>query len=67
MGGNVYIDDLPDFISPTPGICLTNQVSKILSSVADYFGQQGLSKALFDDIHESSIMAQCFFFVFNLL
>lgn len=59
--------DLPDFISPTPGICLTNQVSKILSSVADYFGQQGLSKALFDDIHESSIMAQCFFFVFHIV
>lgn len=60
--------DLPDFISPTPGICLTNYASKVLSRLALAFGHVKLSHALIDDINEPvSITAQIIFFVFHTL
>ncbi|ODV76839.1 uncharacterized protein CANTADRAFT_13536 [Suhomyces tanzawaensis NRRL Y-17324] len=59
--------DLPDAISPTPGICLTNQVSRILSRVAEAFGYAKLAHAMVDDIEPASLMAQGLFFAFHII
>lgn len=60
--------DLPDFISPTPGICMTNYVSKTLSRVALAFGNAKIAKALVDDILEPvGITPQVLFFIFHCI
>ncbi|KAI5955702.1 GSF2 [Candida jiufengensis] len=60
--------DLPDFISPTPGICLTNQFTKGLASIATSFGYPNLSDILLKDLNdEVSIPLQCIFFAFHLI
>lgn len=60
--------DLPDFISPTPGICLTNKVSVMMARLCLYFEQPRLADALLSDINEPvSIMAQCIFFFFHVV
>lgn len=60
--------DLPDFISPTPGICMTNQVSRYAAKLALHFGQDKLASALLSEIIEPvSITAQCVFFVCHIL
>lgn len=59
--------DLPDAISPTPGICLTNQMSRFLSWLARYFGQGKLAVALIDDINDPvGLVAQCIFFSLHI-
>ena len=60
--------DLPDFISPTPGICLTNQITKLLSVAAIKFGYSNVAKLLLQDIEDDvSIVLQCIFFAFHLI
>lgn len=61
--------DLPDMISPTPGICFTNQVSRIGSAVALYFGNTKLSQDLLADtaVNQAPTMLQIVFFAFHIL
>lgn len=60
--------DLPDFISPTPGICLTNFMTKLVSRLAANFGQQRLANALIADIDEPvGMVGQILFFVFHII
>lgn len=58
--------DLPDFISPTPGLCLTNFVTKIATNVLEKVGQHALAKRMVDDINEPvSHLLQGTFFVMH--
>lgn len=60
--------DLPDFVSPTPGICLTNQMTKLLGVIATRAGFQQYADLLLDDISTPiSITGQIFFFIFHIL
>lgn len=60
--------DLPDFISPTPGICLTNQVTKGLVAVGRYFDLELWAQAIANDLNEPvSIPVQCLFFVLHII
>ncbi|KAK6203628.1 glucose signaling factor 2 [Scheffersomyces amazonensis] len=60
--------DLPDFISPTPGICLTNQMTRLLSKVALYFNQKKLSQMLIEDIDDPvAIAGQVIFFSIHII
>lgn len=60
--------DLPDFISPTPGICLTNQVSRTLARVAAHFDYKELAADMLAEtaVNSNSVTAQIFFFVFHI-
>ncbi|CAK9438727.1 uncharacterized protein LODBEIA_P29510 [Lodderomyces beijingensis] len=60
--------DLPDFISPTPGICLTNQCTKLMAKAAAHFGFDSVAASLLKDIEgDVSIPLQCIFFGFHLI
>jgi hypothetical protein len=61
--------DLPDFISPTPGICLTNQISKIIAKVLTAFELNDLASDILAEtiVSKTSITAQCIFFTFHFL
>ncbi|KAI5961164.1 GSF2 [Candida pseudojiufengensis] len=60
--------DLPDFISPTPGLCLTNQFTKILAYIVNEVGYPSISEMLIKDLEdEVSIVTQCIFFAFHIL
>lgn len=60
--------DLPDFFSPTPGICMTNQMSRVLAKVAEKFGNSAIAKKLIDDIQSPvGVAGQCMFFVFHIV
>lgn len=60
--------DLPDFISPTPGHCLTNYTSKFLARVGHYYGHHALADRLLADVlEEVGIGAQLIFFFFHIL
>ncbi|RCK55922.1 Glucose-signaling factor 2 [Candida viswanathii] len=60
--------DLPDFISPTPGLCLTNQMTKFLCWAVTQFGKDELAEIIIKDLYEPvSIGAQIAFFVFHLI
>ncbi|SCU88514.1 LAMI_0D10374g1_1 [Lachancea mirantina] len=61
--------DLPDAISPTPGICLTNQVSKRLLKVADSLGYHAIAAKLNEEIQVNSagLIAQWLFFTLHIL
>lgn len=60
--------DLPDFILPTPGICLTNQMSKVAAFVALRFGYDKIAELVLSDVQEPvNVGAQCVFFVFHLV
>lgn len=60
--------DLPDFISPTPGICATNQMTRALAFVATKYGYGSLAKTLMDDVQAPvGIPGQCIFFVFHII
>lgn len=60
--------DLPDFVSPTPGICLTNQMSRFVAWVASRVGHQWFADLALKDIQEpANIGAQCVFFVFHIV
>lgn len=67
LGAWLYTD-LPDFVSPTPGHCLTNYTSKFLSKVGHYYGYHELADRLLADVlEEIGIGTQCIFFVFHIL
>lgn len=60
--------DLPDFISPTPGICLTNYMTDaicyLLTNVIDKPEQ---AQKFYNDVHEPvTAIGQCFYFVFHI-
>lgn len=60
--------DLPDFISPTPGICLTTQATKLAHYLITLAGFPDLANTILDDILEPvGTVAQCLFFVFHLI
>lgn len=61
--------DLPDIISPTPGICLTNQLSKKIMVLANSFGYPGVAAKLAEEIKVNSagVVAQWLFFVLHIV
>lgn len=60
--------DLPDFISPTPGICLTNQVSNLVASAATRLGYGHIADLMIKDIQDPvSVGGQCVFFAFHVI
>lgn len=61
--------DLPDFISPTPGICLTNQISRALARVAVRFDYPQLAADLITETtpNSTSKTAQIIFFIFHIV
>lgn len=62
--------DLPDCISPTPGICLTNQLSKLVIPLLDRFSNNPMfAERLREEIsvNYSSVMAQWCFFVCHVV
>lgn len=60
--------DLPDYISPTPGICFTNQVSYGLIRLAQYFDQEKWASAIINDLLEPvSVPVQFLFFFLHFL
>ncbi|CCH46157.1 Glucose-signaling factor 2 [Wickerhamomyces ciferrii] len=61
--------DLPDFISPTPGICLTNQLSRFFANLAQHFNYDKLAQDLFAEIqpHQSTKLIQIFFFIIHIV
>lgn len=60
--------DLPDCISPTPGICLTNQMSKLLRFILEQVGNPALGKSFVDDLEEPlGVVPQLIFFVFHIV
>ncbi|CAI4047728.1 hypothetical protein SKDZ_13G0900 [Saccharomyces kudriavzevii ZP591] len=60
--------DLPDAVSPTPGICLTNQLSKLLIPVAKRMDLPDIAAKLEQEIQAnySSLVAQWLFFVMHI-
>lgn len=60
--------DLPDFISPTPGICITNQIIKLVCHILKRSGAMALGEALEQDLLDDySPVLQCVFFFLHLL
>ncbi|GEQ70666.1 hypothetical protein JCM33374_g4345 [Metschnikowia sp. JCM 33374] len=60
--------DLPDFVSPTPGLCLTNQMSYLVSWAAKKYGFGHIADVFIKDLQEPvNIGAQCVFFIFHLI
>jgi len=61
--------DLPDFISPTPAICLTSQVSRLLAYGATMFDYNELAADLLKETapNHNSIGAQCCFFAIHIV
>ena len=61
--------DLPDVVSPTPGICLTNQLSRMIIPLAESYGHQGVAEKLREEvsINFSSFWAQWGFFAVHIL
>ena len=47
--------DLPDFISPTPGICLTNQMTKLMAWVLVQFGKDRFAETLLADLYDTVV------------
>ncbi|AHY76420.1 Gsf2p [Saccharomyces cerevisiae YJM987] len=60
--------DLPDAISPTPGICLTNQLSRLLIPVAKHMDLPEIAAKLEQEVQAnySSLVAQWLFFVMHI-
>lgn len=61
--------DLPDYYSPTPGICLTNQVSKLVSLVLKQFGVNDVADNILKEIepNQATYAVQIIFFVIHLI
>lgn len=68
MAGWLYTD-LPDCVSPTPGICLTNQLSKRIASLAEVAKLDYVAEKLREEleINSAGITAQWLFFVFHII
>ncbi len=59
--------DLPDFISPTPGICLTNVLTLLFGTAVHWYGQEEMAKSILDELNsESSLTSQSLFFAFHV-
>lgn len=65
--GTWLYTDLPDIISPTPGICLTNQLSILISKVLIYLDMQKLALDILSEteVNKSGVTAQWIFFGFH--
>lgn len=61
--------DLPDFISPTPGISLTNHATIFITYVLrEYLDMPQQAAKFYDDIFEPvGIPGQCIYFVFHIM
>lgn len=61
--------DLPDFISPTPGMCLTNQISRCLIYIFNYLGFTDLADTMQKEIapNFTSVGLQIGIFVFHII
>ncbi|GMM30552.1 Gsf2 protein [Martiniozyma asiatica (nom. inval.)] len=61
--------DLPDFISPTPGLCLTNQATKaIVWFLREILQKPVAAQKFWDDIFApTGIVGQCIYFVFHIV
>lgn len=61
--------DLPDVISPTPGISLTNQLSRIAIPILDHFDLGHVSERLKAEIqvNYTGVVGQWLFFVVHIL
>lgn len=60
--------DLPDFISPTPGLCLTNQMSNVAAFCARKLGYAKVADMVLKDVQEPvNVGAQCVFFFFHII
>lgn len=61
--------DLPDAISPTPGICLTNQLSRVLIPLARHMDLPDIAAKLEQEVQAnySSLTAQWLFFTMHIL
>lgn len=61
--------DLPDAVSPTPGICFTNQMSKRLMYVARWYGYVDVANKLAEEIQVNSagLVAQWLFFTLHVV
>lgn len=67
LGAWLYTD-LPDFISPTPGHCMTNYVSKFFAKIARMAGYTHMADVLLKDIMDPvGVGAQCIFFFFHIV
>ncbi|AMD21592.1 HFL264Wp [Eremothecium sinecaudum] len=67
MIGWLYTD-LPDVISPTPGICLTNQITKAVIIVIGKLGHEDVVERLTAEIYETTgLLAQWLFFAIHIL
>ncbi|QID87105.1 glucose repression protein [Saccharomyces pastorianus] len=60
--------DLPDAICPTPGICLTNQLSRVLIPLARHMDLPDIAAKLEQEVQAnySSLIAQWLFFVMHV-
>lgn len=60
--------DLPDSISPTPGICLTNQVARVMVMALNWFGLSDVASRIADELDndDTGLTAQWLFFVFHV-
>lgn len=61
--------DLPDFISPTPGICLTNHATVFVSYVLrEWMDLPQQAQKFYDDIFEPvGVVGQCIYFTFHII
>lgn len=61
--------DLPDVISPTPGICFTNQLSKRIMVVARWYGYNAIADKLAEEVQVNSagVVAQWLFFALHFV
>lgn len=61
--------DLPDVVSPTPGNCLTNQISRLAIPLFEHFDMAHVASKLRDEtqINFSSVLAQWAFFGLHIL
>ena len=61
--------DLPDVVSPTPGICVTNQLSRMIIPILEYMERPTLASKLREEIqvNYSSFWAQWAFFLLHVI
>lgn len=60
--------DLPDCISPTPGICMTNQASSFLAWIATKAGYPDIADLVIKDVQTpAGLGAQLAFFFFHII
>lgn len=59
--------DLPEFINPTPGYCLTYKITDWVVFLLNYFNLPDRAEYFYNEIHdEVSIVGQIIYFVFHI-